>query len=349
MFTRRDLRVLAIAAVLSAPSMGWAQNGTTAAPAPAPTLTAAERAKYVSDWDLTTPDGKKMVIHIYNAGDRLRAAADGERDTLDLRYQGNDTFLGENGPPFKLTVIFANAVPVRLHLVDPGGDELDAVARHDASPAAPAAPAQTGAPVKPTSSGPVSLRALVTANALEVVNRSASALPTGERDGVRLDEKPDDGFAWIPGSSFANGVLEIDLRGRDELQRSFLGLAFHGADARAAEVVYLRPFNFGVADSTRRVHAIQYVALPSYDFAHLRAARPGEFEAAIVPAPKPTDWVHLKLVVAGDRVSAYVNGADRPVLSVTRLSSATNGRVGLWVGNNSDGEFANLRIVPSAN
>ena len=180
------------------------------------------------------------------------------------------------------------------------------------------------------------------------MNRTITALPAGERDGIHLDGKPDDGFAWIPGSSLANGTIEIDIRGRDEYQRSFVGVAFHGADARTAEVVYLRPFNFGVSDSTRRVHAIQYVALPSYDFGRLRAERSGEFEAAIAPAPKPTDWVHLKLVVAGQRVSAYVNGSEQPALSVSRLSPTTNGRVGLWVGNNSDGDFANLRIVSDA-
>jgi len=147
MISRKSSFALAIGLSLSASSIAVAQGAAPAAAAPQ--LTAAERAKYESSYDLTTPDGKQLVVTLFSAGDKLRAAATGEADTLSLSYQGNDTFLSENDPKFKLTVIFANAVPVRLHVVDPGGNELDGVARHNAAPAAPGAPAQAGAPAKP--------------------------------------------------------------------------------------------------------------------------------------------------------------------------------------------------------
>jgi hypothetical protein len=161
---------------------------------------------------------------------------------------------------------------------------------------------------------------------------------------VRLDERANDGLAWVTGVALDEGTIDVDVRGRDVLQRSFIGLAFHGAADGSFESVYLRPFNFRAADSVRHKHAIQYVALPAYDFQRLRNERPDRFENPVLPEPEATAWVHLRVVVLRDSVRAYVNGNAKPALDVPRLSTAQGGEVGLWVGNNSDGEFANLRV-----
>ena len=55
----------------------------------------------------------------------------------------------------------------------------------------------------------------------------------------------------------------------------------------------------------------------------------------------------LKLVIEGKRVSAFVNGADKPALTVEVLSDRLKGKVGLWVGNGSDGWFRNLKVAPA--
>jgi hypothetical protein len=193
----------------------------------------------------------------------------------------------------------------------------------------------------------LSLRQLVAAGKLRVVNRGATALTDSSRDGIRLDERPNDGVAWVTGVVLNEGTIDVDVRGRDVLQRSFLGVAFHGAADGSFDAVYLRPFNFRATDSVRHKHAIQYVAPPAYDFARLRAERPDQFESPVVPEPEATAWVHLRVVVRPDSVSAFVNGNSVPALNVPRLSTTKGGEVGLWVGNNSDGEFANLRIAPA--
>src|SRR6185436_16195371 len=53
-----------------------------------------------------------------------------------------------------------------------------------------------------------------------------------------------DGMAWIKGLNFSTGTIEVDLRGRDGFQESFIGIAFHGVDTAELDVVYFRPFNF---------------------------------------------------------------------------------------------------------
>jgi hypothetical protein len=44
----------------------------------------------------------------------------------------------------------------------------------------------------------------------------------------------------------------------------------------------------------------------------------------------------------------FVDGAATPCLEADDLGEAKTGGVALWVGNGSDGSFANLSITPTA-
>ena len=181
---------------------------------------------------------------------------------------------------------------------------------------------------------------------LQVVNRTASAFTDGAKRGIRLSENAGDGVAFLKGVDFANGTIEVDLRGKDVPQQSFVGIAFHGVDDSTYEAIYFRPFNFRTPDPARRIRAVQYVSHPTYTWNKLRAEHPGEYEKPANPAPDPNGWFHARIVVAGAKVSVYVDGATEPSLVVTRLNERTKGLLGFWVGNNSGGDFANLRIRP---
>ena len=181
---------------------------------------------------------------------------------------------------------------------------------------------------------------------LQVFNRAATSFTDGPRTGVRLSAAADNGVAWLRGVELANGTIELDIRGKDVQGQSFVGVAFHGADDSTYDAVYLRPFNFRTDDSVRHNHAVQYVSHPTYPWQKLRAEHPGEYEKSVTPAPDPNGWFHVRVVVASPKVSVYVAEATEPSLVVTLLSQRRRGRVGLWVGNGSDGDFANLKIVP---
>jgi hypothetical protein len=60
--------------------------------------------------------------------------------------------------------------------------------------------------------------------------------------------------------------------------------------------------------------------------------------------PDPNGWFHARVVVAGSTVSVFVGDATEPSLVVKALNERTKGLVGLWVGNNSGGDFATLSI-----
>ena len=180
---------------------------------------------------------------------------------------------------------------------------------------------------------------------LRAVNRDVTALE-GDKRGVKVSEKAGPGVVWIEGSDFDQGTIEIDVRGRDVLQQSFLGIAFHGKDDKTYEAVYLRPFNFRAQDPDRHQHAVQYVAVPDYDWPRLRKEFPEEFENPVDPSVAPTDWVPLRVVVKGNALQIFVGKVNAPTLEVRKLGALDRGLIGLWVGNNSDGDFTNLRVTP---
>lgn len=182
--------------------------------------------------------------------------------------------------------------------------------------------------------------------ALKVFNRSVSSLTDGARKGARLSESPGDGVAYVPGIEFSNGTIELDVKGKDVAQQSFIGVAFHGVDGTTYDAIYFRPFNFR-AEGPPRSRAVQYVAHPTYPWQKLRADHPGKYEQAVNPVPDPNAWFHARVVVASPKVSVFVGDAKEPCLVVDQLSDRRNGLVGLWVGNNSGGEFANVTIVPA--
>jgi hypothetical protein len=190
----------------------------------------------------------------------------------------------------------------------------------------------------------IDLAERLSAKQLRPVNRDVTALP-GAAGAVKLSEKPGNGVAWIEGTDFAEGTIELDVRGRDVQGQSFLGVAFHRKDDSAYECVYLRPFNFRAQDADRHQHAVQYISLPDYDWPRLRKEFPEEFENPVDASVPPTDWVPLRVVVKGSTIQIYVGGAKSPTLEVRKLGQLDRGQVGLWVGNASDGDFRNLRIT----
>jgi hypothetical protein len=182
---------------------------------------------------------------------------------------------------------------------------------------------------------------------LKVFNRSVSSLDDGARKGLRLNERPGDGIAYLEGVEFANGTMEFDVRGKDVRQQSFVGVAFHGVDESTYDAVYFRPFNFMTDDSARRIRAVQYISHPTYTWEKLRTEHPGRYEKPVSPVPDPNAWFRVRVVIASPKVSVFVNDAKDPSLVVNQLSERKKGRVGLWVGNTSGGDFANLTLVPA--
>ncbi len=180
---------------------------------------------------------------------------------------------------------------------------------------------------------------------IEVYNRELSLIDEPAYAGIRLSKAYGEGVAWLKGVEFSSGVIEFDVRGEDVKQHSFVGIAFHGANDSTFDAIYLRPFQFRATADSLRMRMIQYISLPEHTWRVLRARSPRVYENVIEPAPDPNAWAHMRVVVEGDAISVFINGAKEPSLVVKKVTKLHTGRVGFYVADTSGGDFANIRIT----
>lgn len=163
-------------------------------------------------------------------------------------------------------------------------------------------------------------------------------------EGIYLNKMPGNGIVWNDEIVFSNGVIEVDLKGKDIRGESFIGVAFHVQNDSTYEAVYFRPFNF--QDPERKGHSVQYISHPVFTWDKLRNEHPGVYENTIDPIPGPDEWFHARIEVNYPEVKVFVNDSDVPSLEIKQIGKGKKGSVGLWVGNYSDGSFRNLSIHP---
>ena len=179
---------------------------------------------------------------------------------------------------------------------------------------------------------------------LQNFNREIKPFSDNSRKGICFNAVENYGIAWLDGLLFSDGIIELDIKGKDVLQKSFVGIAFHGIDDKTFDAVYFRPFNFLAADPIRKIHAVQYISIPDNDWQKLRSEQNGKYEKSIASPPNPDEWFHAKVVIRFPVIEVYVNDQSKPCLTIDQLNNRKSGKIGLWVGDNSDGCFANLTI-----
>ncbi|MCE6993037.1 family 16 glycoside hydrolase [Dyadobacter sp. CY323] len=182
-------------------------------------------------------------------------------------------------------------------------------------------------------------------NIWEVQNRKVEAFTDGDKKAIRFSVAEDEGFMLLKGYTFSEGSIEFDVKGKNVLQQSFIGVAFHVQDFKTNEVVYFRPFNFMNPDTVRRPRSVQYTSMPDNPWPKLRESFPGKYENKVNPVPNPDDWFHVRITVSGKLIKVYVDNSPTPSLEVESLSKFTTGKIALWAGPMSDPSFANFQIT----
>ena len=180
-------------------------------------------------------------------------------------------------------------------------------------------------------------------NRWQVIGKPGEPFNENGKHAIKFSEE---GMAILKDYGFSNGIIEFDVKGKNVLQQSFVGFAFHIQDEKTFDVVYFRPFNFMNPDTIRRPRSVQYMSLPDYPWPKLREGSPGKYENKVTPVPNPDDWFHAKITVEGKYIKVYVNNSVKPSLEVEKLTQTTNGKVGLWFGV-IGGSFANVEITTS--
>jgi len=193
------------------------------------------------------------------------------------------------------------------------------------------------------------LTKIVTKDGWKVFNRKAEIIKENDEVSVYFNAQQGSGVTWLEGVEFNNGIIEADIKGKDLQGRSFVGIAFRGVDEKTYDGIYFRQFNFKSDNPTRKSHSVQYISHPEYSWSRLRKEHPEKYENPVNPVPEPNSFFHIKIVIDNPKVSVYVNNSKNPCLVVEELTNRKGGWVGLWVGNNSDGTFSNLKIIPVKN
>ena len=174
------------------------------------------------------------------------------------------------------------------------------------------------------------------------------------REGVHLaPEGGGDMLAILSGSEMRDGVIDVDvagnpLEGAPEGARGFIGIAFRVRPKAATyECFYIRPTNGRADDQLRRNHSTQYISFPDYPWDRLRKEAPGVYES--YADMEPGKWMHLRVVVEGQKARLFVNGADQPALVVNDLKLGTaGGAVALWAVPTTDAWFSGLKVRSAA-
>jgi len=183
------------------------------------------------------------------------------------------------------------------------------------------------------------LQKLLKENKLITYNRNPIPITDGDKKGILLT-----GVIWLEGQTFSKGTIDVNLRGKDIFQKSFIGIAFHGVDTATHDLIYFRPFNFRAEDPIRKIHAVQYTSEPDFPWPRLREEKNGIYEKGIDPPPSPTDWFHARIEVGETEIKVYVNHATTPSLTVHKLNQRKDGLIGLW-NYGLPGDFANLTLT----
>jgi hypothetical protein len=158
---------------------------------------------------------------------------------------------------------------------------------------------------------------------------------------ICLGKTMDGSAILLPIDDFKRGKIEALVRGKDILQGSFAGLAFHAQSDSIFDLVYCRPFNFQTSDSLRRIHMVQYAFFPKLDWQVLRVKYNGIYEKGIANPPKADEWFKLTLIIDEKQVKAYINDSNTPSLVVEKLNNISDGKVGIF-GLNAD--FKSIKI-----
>jgi hypothetical protein len=127
----------------------------------------------------------------------------------------------------------------------------------------------------------------------------------------------DKGIAYLPGTTFANGEIDVDIA---PTIPGFGGVVFHMDSAFNFEEVYIRNLKSGWPD------AAQYS--PVFNGESSWQLYP-EYQAQLkYPA---TEWIHVKVIVQHQQARVYFLSADTAQLLVDSLRVPNaGGMIGLW-------------------
>lgn len=195
--------------------------------------------------------------------------------------------------------------------------------------------------------------ALTDTKDLTLQGGQAEAVEYRGRKAVRLTTPGEQGFAFVNGTQFRDGTIEVDIATHITTppgvrMPGFTGLAFRALpDASHYEMFYVRPGNSHSDDQAMRNHSVQYVAEPGFDWEKLRRQWPFIYESWT--DLQFDEWTPVKIEIHGRVAKLYLNKSANPSLIVDGLKGEElEGPIALWGYAGEEAYFSNLRITNTA-
>jgi hypothetical protein len=133
-----------------------------------------------------------------------------------------------------------------------------------------------------------------------------------------------------------DGTIEYDMAIGE--RGNFFGAAFHAATPTDAEVVMFRVGQSGTSEAVQYAPALNGVAA-AWQVYH------GEGSNAAATLARD-EWLHVRLVLAGDVARVYLRDEAEPMLTVPRLAGVDGTQFGVWGSAFGRGAwFSNVRYT----
>ena len=187
------------------------------------------------------------------------------------------------------------------------------------------------------------------ATATVITHEGSPALKLNPRSPKDAGYAPGGPLMLLDGVRFKDGSVDVDVagapaKGAPEDARGFIGVVFRVQTEAQFEIIYLRPTNSHADDQLRKNHTTQYSSEPDWPWDRLRKESPGVYESWV--DMETGKWTHMRVEFHGTDAALYVNHAANPCLVVHDLKLGdVEGGVGLWMGQDTEGYFKDLRIT----
>lgn len=142
--------------------------------------------------------------------------------------------------------------------------------------------------------------------------------------------------AFLQGASFENGIIEYDVAFPPG--RAFIGVYFRIDDDKNCEEFYLRSHQSGNPDANQ--YSPIYGGVSAWQLYH--------GEGYGVPIQYAfNEWMHVKLVMAGQHMEVYINDMEKPVLISELKRPSQKGYLGIT--GSGENHFANFTYTSMDN
>jgi len=137
------------------------------------------------------------------------------------------------------------------------------------------------------------------------------------------------GFAWLDGTVFREGTIEVELKGH-----GVFGVAFGDVGGKGPEEILFE------TDAANRIRDVSYAAPSDGDGIRKDAT------SVVRAIDGQSVWSSVKIAVEPKKILVYFDGATEPFFTAPRADKTGPARAGISVRHKGEVSFANFKVTP---